>query len=159
MGDRYAVGLTQTAVSSLNFDNAAGPDDACGELIAVATVRPRIYDLLFGHGGTPADNSVRWEVARLTTVSTGAAAVENALDPASPVADVTSTEEITAAGGTPVANSQLLDFDLNQRATFRWVAAPGGEIMIAATVGNTLICNPSSAAYTGSARTTVHWEE
>jgi len=155
MGDKYAVGLQQTAVSTVA--GATGLD-AVGELTSVTSVRPRIYDIIFGQGGTPADNVVRWEVPRQTTSATGTAAVENALDPGAPAADALAEEEITS-GPTVTADSQVLDFDLNQRATFRWVAAPGGEIVLPATAANGCFFNASSAAYTGIARVTVHWEE
>jgi len=155
MGDKYAVGLQQTGVSTVA---GATGTDACGELQAVTSVRPRVYDILFGQGGTPADNVVRWEVPRATTSATGTAAVEVALDPGSPASDALTEEEITS-GPTVTADSQLLDFDLNQRATFRWVAAPGGEIVLPATAANGIFLNCSSGAYTGIARVTVHWEE
>ncbi len=59
------------------------------------------------------------------------------------------------------ADEQLLDFDINQRATFRWVAAPGGELVIPAIAASTIFFNASesSGGYTGIARCTVHWEE
>ncbi len=156
MGDKYAAGLQQTAVST-----NAGSDgsDACGELLGVATVRGRIYDILFGHGATAADNTIRWEVMRAGTASaTGSAAVENPLDPDAPAADLLVEEEITVSA-TVQADSQVLDFDLNQRATFRWVAAPGGEIIVPADAVESYFFNASSAAYTGIARVTIMWEE
>lgn len=155
MGDRYGAGMQQTAITAV--DGATGTD-AVGELTGVTTVRGRINDLVFGQGSTPADNSVRWEVPRQTTSATGAAVVENALDPDAPLADLLVEEEITV-GPTVTADSQLLDFDLNQRATFRWVASPDGEFLIPATAANGIFFNCSSAAYTGIARCTVHWEE
>ena len=155
MGDRYAVGLQQTAISSVA---GATGTDAMGELISVATVRPRIYDLVIGFGSTPVDAAARFEVPRQTTSATGTAAVENALDPGAPVADVITKEEVTV-GPTVTADSQLLDFDVNTRATFRWVAQPGGELILPATAANGAFFNASSAAYTGIARVTVHWEE
>lgn len=155
MGDKYAVGLQQTAISSVT---GATGTDAVGELGSTTAVRPRIYDIIFGQGGTPADNVVRWEVPRATTSATGTAAVEVTLDPGAPAAEVLSEEEITI-GPTVTVDSQLLDFDLNQRATFRWVAAPGGEIVLPALAANSIFFNCSSAAYTGIARVTAHWEE
>jgi hypothetical protein len=155
MGDKYGVGLTQTAVSAV--DGATGTD-AVGELIGVTTVRGRIYDMLFSQGATPADNVVRWEVPRITASGTGAAAQENPLDPDAPAADLLSEEELTV-GPTVTANTQVLDFDLNQRATFRWVAAPGGELILPAVAASGFYFNCSSGAYTGIARCTVHWEE
>ena len=155
MGDKYSVGLQQTGVTAV--DGATGTD-AVGELLGVATVRGRIYDLLFGHGAAPADTVIRWEVPRSTTSATGAAAIENGLDPDAPAADLLAEEEITV-GPTVTADSQLLDFDLNQRATFRWVAAPGGELVVPAAAAEAIFFNASSASYAGIARVTAHWEE
>ncbi len=156
MGDKYGAGLQQTVVTT-----NAGPDgsDAVGELLGVAVVRGKIYDILFGHGAVPADTIVRWEVMRAGTASaTGSAAVENPLDPDAPASNLVVEEEITASG-TVQADSQVLDFDLNQRATFRWVAAPGGEIVVPAVATESYFFNASSGNYAGIARVTVHWEE
>ncbi len=156
MGDRYSAGLQQTGVSTT--DGADG-SDSVGELLSTAAVRPGIYDILFGHGSAPADTVVRWEVPRGGTASaTGTPAVENALDPGAPTAECVTEEEITASS-TIIVDSQLLDFDLNQRATFRWVAAPGSELKIAAVATDSIFFNASSASYTGIARVTVLWEE
>lgn len=156
MPGKFSCGLQQTAVSTV--DGATGTD-AVGELQSAATVRPAVYDIMFGHGGTPADNVIRWEVPRATTSATGAAVVENALDPAWAALNLAVCEEEVTAGPTVTANSQVLDFDLNQRATFRWVAAPGGEILLPATAANGVLFNASSAAYTGIARATIMWQE
>lgn len=153
--NRYAVGLQQTLTSTV--DGATGTD-AMGELLAAATMRPFIYDAVFGFGSTPVDASARIEVIRQTTSATGSAAQENAIDPGAPAAIVATEEEITA-GPTVTANTQLLDFDLNTRATFRFVAQPDGELVIPATANNGLLFNASSGSYAGIARTTVHWEE
>ncbi len=155
MGDRYSAGLQQTAITAV--DGATGTD-AVGELLGVVTVRGRIYDLLFGHGSAPADTVIRWEVPRATTSLTGTGAIEVSLDLDSPAADLLVEEEATV-GPTVTADMQVLDFDLNQRATFRWVAAPGGEILIPASATGAVFFNASSASYTGIARVTVMWEE
>ena len=157
MSDRYSVGLTQTAVTTVT---GATGTDAVGELLAAATCRPYIYDILFSQGSAPADTVVRWEVPRQTTSATGTGATENALNPASPAATALSEEEITV-GPTVTADSQMLDFDLNQRASFRWVAAPGGEIILPATAANGCFfnCSGTGGSYTGIARVTVMWEE
>lgn len=155
MADRYAAGLTQTGVSTVVGATAT---DACGELLGNTDgPRAKIYDLLFSHGAAPADTVIRWEVMRSTTSATGTSAAETPLDFDAPAAMVLVEEEITA-GPTVTANSEMLDFDLNQRATFRWVAAPSGEIMVPAAV-QTVFFNPSSGTYTGVARVTTHWEE
>ena len=155
MGDRYAVGLTQTDITT----STTGAD-AAGSLESVATVRPRIYDLIFSHGGTPADNVIRWIVPRMTASNTSNSSVaENALDPGAPAADAIALEEYTGAP-TVTTDSEVLDFALNQRATFRWVAAPGGELVLPATTTDGFFFNASVASGSpGSARVTCHWEE
>ena len=44
--------------------------------------RGKVYDLLVGTNGTPADNYVEWSVGRLTAPSTGSIVTANPLDPA-----------------------------------------------------------------------------
>ena len=157
MAERYGAGMQQTAVTTVVGTTGT---DALGEIVASTATRVRVYDIIFGHGGTPADNVLRWEVVRRSAAgSVGETSIViNALDPGSPAALATAFEELTT-GPTITANSQLLDFDLNQRATFRWVAAPGGELMVAATAAAGILFNASSPAYTGIARATIHWEE
>ncbi len=155
MSERYGVGLQQGVTTTV--DGATGTN-AAGDLTAATTNRPQIYDLVFSHGSAPADTVIRWEVIRSTTANTGGAAVENALNPASPTALAAALEEITAAG-TITADSQVLDMDLNQRATFRWVAAPGSEFIVPATANNAFLINASSASYAGISRVTVLWDE
>src|SRR3990167_561809 len=140
MPGKFSAGLTQTAISSVT---GATGTDAVGELLSAATLRPKLYDIIFSHGGTPADNVIRWEVPRQTTSATGSAAVENALDPAWAGLNLAVTEEEVTVGPTVTADTQMLDFDLNQRATFRWVAAFGSEIILPATAASGVFFNCS----------------
>ena len=157
MGNRYGVGLTQTAITAV--DGATGTD-AVGELQGIATERGWVYDALFSQGGAAGDGTIRWELNRAVTSATGAAAVENGLDPDGPAAELLSEEEITV-GPTVTVDTQMLDFDLNQRASFRWVASPDGEIIVPATAAAGIMITASNqgAVYTGIARCTLHWEE
>ncbi len=156
-GDRYGVGLTQTAISGVAGDVGT---DAVGELQGIAVKRGWVYDALFSQGGAAGDGTIRWEVNRATTSATGAAAVEVALDPGSGVALLLSEEEVTV-GPTVTVDTQMLDFDLNQRASFRWVASPDGEIIVPATATEGILITASNqgAVYAGIARCTLHWEE
>ena len=85
--------------------------------------------------------------------------MENALDPAWAGLNLAVTEEEITVGPTVTADSQLYDNDLNQRASFRWVAAPSGVFVLPATAANGIFFNCSSGAYTGIARITVYWQE
>ena len=152
MGDKYAATGYQTAVE-------AAPSETALAVIAATVVRGRIYDLLFSHGAAPADTVIEWTVSRFSAVGTEGAGVTPApLDSDAPAANLDAGEDHSAEP-TYTAATELLEFDLNQRATFRWVAAPGGELVVPATAGNGIGARPAGAAYTGIAQCTAHWEE
>jgi len=94
--------------------------------------RGKIYDLLVGTNGTAADNAMEYDLARLTAPSTGSPASANPLDPADAAmaggAVANSTTE-----GTYTSSGQVWYVGVNQRASYRWVAAPGSEIVYPAT--------------------------
>lgn len=152
MADRYGATGNIAAVT-------ASPGDTALAVLATTLTRGKIYDIVFGHGATPADNVIQWLVRRLTAVGTeGAGVVPIALDPDAPAAQLDGAEGHTVEP-TYTAASELFDEPLNQRATFRWVAAPGGEFVVPATASNGIGITPISAAYTGIASATAHWNE
>jgi hypothetical protein len=148
MARRYAV----------NGFNTVGTNRTLAGVTSAATVRPVIYDLVVGCDATPADQATRFAVQRFTAAGTSTAFTPVAVDPGDPAS--------LAAGGvnhtaepTYTANAVLLTISLNQRATFRWVAAPGGELKMPATAANGL--GLQSVAATGTARhdCVIHFEE
>ena len=120
--------------------------------------RLKLYDLIFGSEATPADNVFLVEVQRTTTAGTGTAVTPNPLDPADPVAVSLPKETITSQG-TETAGEVPLSFALNQRATFRWVAAPGGEIIIPAVANDGLHINTTTALNLPAASCSLNYEE
>lgn len=120
--------------------------------------RFKVYDLIFGSEQTPADQVFLFEINRSTTVATGTGVTPNALDPADTAA-VTITRENLTVQGTNTAGAIPLAVPLNQRATFRWVAAPGSEIVVAATANFGLHVNTPTASGTPAATVTVLIEE
>jgi hypothetical protein len=149
MARRYAISGTDTNTASTTLIG----------LTSAATVRPKIYDFVVGSAATPADNAFEFQLKRYTAAGTSTSVTPQALDPGDPAA--------LAAGGvnhsgepTYTANAILFDTAVNQRATFRWVASPGGEIILPATAANGV--GLFSTAVGGSAYTvlmTVHYEE
>lgn len=119
--------------------------------------RIALYDLIFGADGAPADNNFRVDVQRATASATGTSVTPNALDPADPAANTETLENVTAGAST--ANAVPLSFPLNQRATFRWVAAPGSEIIIPAAIDNGLRINTPVALNTPAAAASVMFDE
>ncbi|MEM3077614.1 MAG: hypothetical protein QXW38_08375 [Candidatus Nitrosotenuis sp.] len=128
-------------------------------LTSTAAIRPAIYDLVSGSDATPADNAAEYNVQRYTAAGTATAVTPQALDPGNPAATATAGEAHTAEP-TYTANAVLLNYMHNQRATFRWVAAPDGEIILPATAANgagvQVITVAGSAVNTGI---TIHYLE
>jgi len=121
---------------SLQASRTAGAAKTVGSVAATATPRRiKIYECTFGCSGAPADNIFQWEIQRFTAPGTSTAVTPQPLDPADAAA-------LTAGGSnhtvepTYTAGQFLLTVDLNQRATFRWVAPPGGELVTPATNNN-----------------------
>ena len=126
---------------------------------ATATLtRAMVGDITVGINGTPADNVMEFDVSRTTANGTGTAATPVPLDPALRAAGTTLTVNQTAEP-TVTAASSLLQFGMNQRATYRWVAAPGSELLIPATNAAGLAIRAKSPAYTGTATAVALFEE
>ncbi len=104
-------------------------------LTSATTVRPKIYDLNVGSAATPADNAGRYVLQRTTVAGTLTAVTPQALDPDDPLS-LCSAGENHSAEPTYTANAIMLRWSQNQRATFRWVAAPESEIRLPATAAN-----------------------
>lgn len=121
--------------------------------------RGKIYDLLVGTNGTPADNYMQWDVSRCTASST--AATVGALNPLDTAdASAAALLGINCTGEpTITSSSNVFNVGVNQRASYRWVAAPGGELVYPATAQNGLAVRALSGGYTGTATATVNIEE
>jgi hypothetical protein len=152
MSDKYAA----TAVQDVT---TATPGDTALSIQSLTTVRPELYDLVWSHGAAPADTVIQWLVRRFDTADgTATGVTPGPLDPGAPASGLTVLEdhsvEPTDAGVVP-----LYDMDLNQRATFRWVAAPGGEIKFSAVATEGIYITPVSTTYALAASVTAHWIE
>ena len=124
---KWATTIQRTASATL----------AVGSITAAAANmrRAKVYDMFFGSEATPADNAFLWQVQRCTTAGTaGTNPTPIALD----LGDSLAATLVVGQAHTvdPTGATILMTVALNQRATFRWVAAPGGELMIPATASN-----------------------
>lgn len=129
-------------------------------IITTTGVRVGLYDLIVGSDGTPADNVVRYLAQRFTAVGTTTAS------PPTPVklddgdiAGIATTGWDHTGEPTYTANTVVHDLATNQRATFRWIAAPDGEMKAPATASAGIGVTSLSPAYTGRTRVTAHWYE
>lgn len=145
----YSVKLARTASTTASL----------GTVVADAT-RPRrgkVYDLVLGSEASPADNAFLYTVQRCTAAGTSTAVTPQPLDPADAATEFDAGENHTVEP-TYTSNAFVLRIALNQRATFRWVAAPGGELVYPATASNGFgIQTPTSSAVAISA--TLHVQE
>lgn len=133
--------------------------------------RGRIYDILVGTNGTPADNFMEFDVTR-ATIGTTPAAVTLGISSLSSGFAADSADSgnslnwiainSTSEGGiTPTTECWYVG--INQRASYRWVANPGSELVWPAisSVGpsNGLSGRARSAGYTGTATMSVFFSE
>ena len=150
MADRYSATDTQTITST--------PGDTVVLIDQSGTThRGTIYDVLFGDIGTPADNVIDLTMIRSSATGTGDAITESPLDLDAPAAILEATGNHTTEP-TYTANSEMFHVGLNQRATFRWVAAPGGELMVPATDNAGIGLVGFGGGSTDHAAT-IHWLE
>ena len=139
---------------------AVGTNKTILTLISAATIRPMLYDLLIGSGVTPADLATIFHLERFTAVGTeGSGFTPEPLDPDDPASLADYGVGVFAAEPTYTAGAVLLKVPLNQRATFRWVAAPGGELVVPATAANGIGLTPIASGYSADVAATLHWEE
>lgn len=123
---RYAVDGQDTNTAGTSILN----------IFSDGNVRPQIYDMMLGSDATPADNAAEYAVQRTTGVGTeGSGVTPTPLDPLTPAS---ATDGAEAHSGEPTYTANLigLQWGQNQRATYRWVAAPGGELVAIATAAN-----------------------
>ena len=119
---------------------ASGTDKALINLFnpaAAPTSRGGIYEIDVGSVATPADQAAHFNVHRTTAVGTeGSGLVPANIDPGGPAGAYDSGIGAFSVQPTETAAKIMLSFPLNQRATYRWVAAPECEIWMAATQNN-----------------------
>jgi hypothetical protein len=145
---RYAAITEAAAGTTLTLQNLTGS----------AATRPKIYDLILGSDTAPADVATDLRVSRSTTAGTGTAVAEDPLDPLTAAVSIATMQQGTFSP-VPTRTTDLLAIHLNQRATFRWVAAPGGELIAAAVAANGIEVFSIASGGTPNMGITTHWEE
>ena len=128
------------------------------QLTGATTFRFGLYDVVFSTNGTPADNDITYGIQRTTADGTDTAVTPAPPDPADPASLVTAGEDASSEP-TDASIIPLLEVGVHQRATFRWAAAPGGEIIVAAVANEGLTLQSLSSAFTGKTLATAYWQE
>jgi len=125
--------------------------------MATTTVRRiKLYDYIVGNEDTPADTVFIHQILRQTSDPIGGSVVPEPLDEADAAALAVGLDTITADG--IIVAPPLMQFALNARATFRWVAAPGSEFVGPAT-DNSGLSGGLESADTGDFSATMLIEE
>jgi hypothetical protein len=121
-------------------------------LLTAAASTPRrgkIVEFTIGSDTTPADAAFVVIGQRCSTAGTGTTVTPNACDPADPIAStIVATGTVTVDPTLTASAFVFPGFALNQRASFRWVAVPGYEIIIPATAANGVAFGVSAATTT-----------
>ena len=147
---RYGVEMNRTASLTLPV----------GSLTAAAALprRFKIYDLMFGSEATPADAVFLWEAFYVTAPGVATPVVPQSLDPSDTVASTVVGNENHTVDATP-SGAAILAIPLNQRATFRWVASPEGELIAPAISTDGFAFYTKTASSLVAATATAHFNE
>jgi hypothetical protein len=116
-----------------------------------------LVDLRVGPAGAPAatDRGINFDVSRTTgTLGTGTTATPVALNPADAASDTVARINMTIETAGITAASSMLMLALNQRASQRWIAAPGEELIWPATDLSGIVIRALAA--TGAGTVGVH---
>lgn len=153
---RYA---TSNDLAGTKQANAATYKTQLSLTAATATLtRAKIYDVLIGTNGTPADNPMEFDISRQTAAGTGTAVTPVPLEPGDRASGTVGLANDTAEP-TVTATSSVFYIGLNQRASYRWVAAPGSELVIPNTNLAGFAIRSKSATYTGTSTVQAYHEE
>jgi hypothetical protein len=121
--------------------------------------RFRIYELMIGTNGTPADNYLEYDVSRQTAAGTGTIVTANPVDGADAAAGTLAIVNATAEG-TITAASSVFYLPWNQRASLIWRAATPDDMLIAPAVNLAgFAIRARSGAYTGTIGITTKFQE
>jgi hypothetical protein len=132
-----------------------------GITAATATLRRHsINEIIVGPDGAPnaTDGSVAWSVERCTTVGTaGATVTPKPLNPADAACDAVASVMHSIEGTIAASYADaLLTMPINQRASQRWIAAPGSELIIPATNVNGIAVRAKSATLIAVGCSVIH---
>jgi len=136
----------------------AGTDLTVLALESAAAVRGRIFEFVLSSITAPADQATEFNLLRHTAAGVGGVAVSEETGDGDFVA-----ASCNLRGGTMTeptyAASELFNKSVNQRATYRWVAAPGRMLITTAGTANGIGIRSISSTATPTVNCTLQWEE
>ena len=118
------VGVTLQRTASTTLDVGS---------VITASSNPRrfkLIDFTVGSEAPPADNPFLWQIFARTGAATGGTAPTiSHLDQSDTIASTLVANQAPSANGAGGSTAPLVSVPLNQRATYRWVAAPYEEMV------------------------------
>lgn len=154
---KYAVSANQgtTQANTTTYKTQLDLTAATG---ATTLRKAWIYDIMVGADAAPADNQITFKVDRQTSTGTRTSATPAPLDAGDAAALITAGV-CTTIEGIVTSATQLIELSVNQRASYRWVAVPGCELVVPATNVAGLGLRSKSLAYTGTVTSEWHFFE
>lgn len=149
MGRNYSIDGSDT-----NTDNTT-----ILALTSTSAVRPKIYDIMWGSAATPAEQSSGYQLERYTAAGTSTSVVPQRLDPGDPQPGTATAGEAHSVEPTYTAAAILLRIPLHQRASWRWVANEGKELVLPATAANGIGFVAAVPTTAFNVEVTMHFEE
>lgn len=119
--------MQRTASLTLSVGNITAPSSGMKRI--------KLLKGIFGSEGAVADNPFLWLMQRCTTTGTRTSVTPRLLDPADAAVVATAGENMTVEP-TYTAGEFVDSIGLNQRGTFQWFPAVGGEPTIPAVANN-----------------------
>ena len=149
-----------SASGSQNLPASSTPITALTIASQSTVHRNIIYDIVIANVGSPADLVTLHTIQRITNPNAAncTAVTPSLLDLADRAAQSACGENHTAEP-TYTSNQELMEIPLNHRATFRWVAAPGGELITPATNNAGIGAKAVHASADTEWRVGCMWEE
>ena len=148
-----------SASGSQNLPASSTPITALTIASQSTVHRNIIYDIVIANVGSPADLVTLHTIQRITNPGTAGSAVTPSLLDIADRASQSAVGENHSSEPTYTSATELLEIPLNHRATFRWVAAPGGEIITPATNNAGIGAKAAHASASTEWRVGCMWEE
>ena len=148
-----------SASGSQNLPASSTPITALTIASQSTVHRNIIYDIVIANVGSPADLVTLHTIQRITNPGTAGSAVTPSLLDIADRASQSAVGENHSSEPTYTSATELLEIPLNHRATFRWVAAPGGELITPATNNAGIGAKAVHASADTEWRVGCMWEE
>ena len=148
-----------SASGSQNLPASSTPITALTIASQSTVHRNIIYDIVIANVGSPADLVTLHTLQRITNPGTAGSAVTPSLLDIADRASQSAVGENHSSEPTYTSATELLEIPLNHRATFRWVAAPGGELITPATNNAGIGAKAVHASADTEWRVGCMWEE